>query len=92
VAVIGASTGIFGAVWAQAELRKSLRYAGAHVLDEELAVGGADQALGSDGRLRDPELDRGLKQVVAALDTRSPARCGRWPEPSRRRRFRRLRL
>jgi chromate reductase len=31
VAVIGASTGIFGAVWAQAQLRKSLGLAGARV-------------------------------------------------------------
>ena len=40
-AVIGASTGLFGAVWAQAELRKVLRHAGARVLDEELPVGQA---------------------------------------------------
>ena len=39
VAVIGASTGLFGAVWAQAELRKVLHHAGARVLDEELPVG-----------------------------------------------------
>src|SRR5215213_7266872 len=32
VAVIGASTGVFGAVGAQAELRKSRRHTGAHVL------------------------------------------------------------
>jgi chromate reductase len=32
-AVIGASTGPFGAVWAQAELRKVLTASGAHVLD-----------------------------------------------------------
>ena len=44
VAVAGASTGMFGAVWAQAELRKVLRTAGAHVLDHELAVAHADTA------------------------------------------------
>src|SRR5687767_9855035 len=38
VAVIGASTGMFGAVWAQAELRKVLASAGARVLDAELPV------------------------------------------------------
>src|SRR5271154_6193447 len=32
-AVIGASTGMFGAVWAQAELRKVLAAAGARVVD-----------------------------------------------------------
>jgi len=42
VAVAGASTGMFGAVWAQAELRKVLRTTGAHVLDHELAVSHAD--------------------------------------------------
>src|SRR5215216_2953699 len=35
-AVIGASTGLFGAVWAQAEVRKALKASGAHVLDSEL--------------------------------------------------------
>ena len=49
VAVAGASTGMFGAVWAQAELRKVLRTAGARVLDRELAVphaGSTDDDLG----------------------------------------------
>src|ERR1700682_3120032 len=50
-AVIGASTGMFGAVWAQAELRKSLASAGARVLDRELPIGGADEAFGADGLL-----------------------------------------
>src|SRR6478672_8453861 len=39
VAVIGASTGAFGAVWAQAELRKVLGATGARVVDGEVAVG-----------------------------------------------------
>src|SRR3954465_13081095 len=33
VAVVGASTGLFGAVWAQAEVRKVLGASGARVLD-----------------------------------------------------------
>jgi chromate reductase len=36
VAVVGASTGMFGAVWAQAELRKVLATAGGRVIDREL--------------------------------------------------------
>jgi chromate reductase, NAD(P)H dehydrogenase (quinone) len=76
VAVIGASTGLFGAVWAQAELRKSLRRAGAHVLDAELAVGGAHDAFLPSGALRDPELERRLHEVVTALVDRQPR-----PEP-----------
>jgi chromate reductase len=43
VAVIGASTGMFGAVWAQAELRKVLAAIGARVLDRELPVPMADE-------------------------------------------------
>ena len=41
VAVIGASTGLFGAVWAQAELRKVLAAMGAQVVEAEVAVGRA---------------------------------------------------
>jgi chromate reductase len=48
-AVIGASTGLFGAVWAQAELRKVLSTIGARVIDRELPIGQADEALGADG-------------------------------------------
>jgi chromate reductase len=67
VAVIGASTGLFGAVWAQAEGRKVLRTIGAHVLDDELPVGIAHEAFDEDGRLRDPELTARLRDVVSAL-------------------------
>jgi chromate reductase, NAD(P)H dehydrogenase (quinone) len=67
VAVMGASTGLFGAVWAQAELRKSLRHAGAHVLDDELPVGTAGPAFTEAGELADPELDRRLADLVGAL-------------------------
>src|SRR5215217_7647684 len=41
VAVVGASTGAFGAVWAQAELRKVLGATGARVVDADVAVGHA---------------------------------------------------
>jgi chromate reductase len=43
VAVIGASTGMFGAVWAQAELRKVAGALGARVIDRELPVPTADE-------------------------------------------------
>ena len=39
VAVIGSSVGMFGAVWAQAELRKVLAAMGARVAEVELAIG-----------------------------------------------------
>ncbi|MGI8429474.1 MAG: NADPH-dependent FMN reductase [Solirubrobacteraceae bacterium] len=57
-AVIGASTGMFGAVWAQAELRKALGAAGARVLDRELPVAAAGEAfldpVAAGDVLRDP--------------------------------------
>jgi chromate reductase len=73
-AVMGASTGLFGAVWAQAEVRKTLRASGAHVLDEELPVGMADTAFADDGTLADPELTARLHDLLEALvrEVRSP--------------------
>src|SRR4051794_3365700 len=65
--VVGASTGLFGAVWAQAELRKVLKTAGADPLEEELPVGQAHEAFGEDGRLREPELAAMLRDAVGAL-------------------------
>jgi len=65
VAVVSASTGLFGAVWAQAELRKVLGALGARVLDRELPVGLADDAFTAEGRLADPELERALAELVA---------------------------
>lgn len=67
VAVIGASTGMFGAAWAQAELRKVLGAIGARVVDRELPVGQADSAFTSSGRLADPELSEQLEEVLLAL-------------------------
>lgn len=63
VAVIGASTGLFGAVWAQADLRKVLKTIGAEVLDDELPVGQAHEAFDSDGML----VDAGLRDRLAAM-------------------------
>ena len=67
VAVVGASTGLFGAVWAQAEVRKVLKTAGAHVLESELPVGMADGAFDEDGRLADPDLSARLHDLVLDL-------------------------
>lgn len=64
-AVIGASTGLFGAVWAQAELRKVLKTIGADVLDEELPVGQAHDAFTNDGNLADPQLRAALTDLIA---------------------------
>jgi chromate reductase len=65
--VIGASTGLFGAVWAQAEVRKVLKASGAHVLESELPVGMADAAFDDDGALADPDLSARLHDLVLDL-------------------------
>ncbi|CAN5653486.1 NAD(P)H-dependent oxidoreductase [soil metagenome] len=67
VTVIGASTGIFGAVWAQAEMRKVLQAIGAHVLEDEVPIGQAHDAFAPDGSLSDPRLRELLAVAVAAL-------------------------
>src|SRR3954451_1699679 len=66
-AVIGASTGLYGAVWAQAEVRKVLKASGAHVLESELPVGMADAAFAQDGTLADPDLSARLHDLVSDL-------------------------
>jgi chromate reductase len=65
--VIGASTGLFGAVWAQAELRKVLGAIGARVIDRELPVGLAGEAFTYEGRLADPDLELVLVDLLAEL-------------------------
>jgi len=71
--VVGASTGLFGAVWAQAEARKVLASLGANVLEHELPVGMADSAFDADGGLVDPELAERLRTHVEALAAEVPA-------------------
>jgi chromate reductase len=73
-AVVGASTGLFGAVWAQAEVRKVLRASGAAVLESELPVGLADSAFAEDGELADPELASRLEELAGDLarEVRTP--------------------
>jgi chromate reductase len=67
VAVIGTSTGSFGGVWAQADLRRILGTAGARVIEGEVAVPRAHVRLAEDGRLLDDELRERAQLVVAAL-------------------------
>jgi chromate reductase len=66
VAVVGASTGVFGAVWAQAELRKVLGAVGARVLDRELAVGQAAERI-AEGSVGDAEILAELESIVGEL-------------------------
>ena len=67
VAVIGASTGMFGAVWSQAELRKVLAAAGARVVEGEVAVGHAHTRFDGNARLTDSEIAEQVKAVVDSL-------------------------
>lgn len=67
VAVIGASPGAFGAVWAQAELKKVIGLIGARVLPIELPVSKAATLFDEDGRLIDDELRVRLGEVINDL-------------------------
>jgi chromate reductase, NAD(P)H dehydrogenase (quinone) len=66
-AVVGASTGLFGAVWAQAEARKVLAAIGARVIDRELPVGMADDAFHEAGHLHDQDLSLALAGILEEL-------------------------
>ena len=67
VAVIGASTGAFGGIWAQAELRKVLGALGARVLDVELALPHAHENFDEQGRLVGAGYAQQLLEVVDAI-------------------------
>ena len=66
-AVIGASTGAFGAVWAQAEMRKVLAACGARVVDGEVALGHAHERFDERGGLVDEEARDQLRDVIGLL-------------------------
>jgi chromate reductase len=74
VAVVGASAGAFGAVWAQAELRKVLGAIGARVVEGDVAVGRAQERFDADGRLSDAELREQLAELVQELVEAAAAR------------------
>jgi chromate reductase len=66
-AAIGASTGMFGAVWAQAEARKVLGALGGRVVERELPISGAAEHY-ADGRLElSAEQSEQLEQLLAEL-------------------------
>ena len=75
VVVVGASTGAFGAVWAQAELRKVLAALGARVLDVELPVPHAHTRF-DDGGLIDDQIRASLADAVEALAAETREREG----------------
>ncbi|HTR75176.1 MAG TPA: NAD(P)H-dependent oxidoreductase [Solirubrobacterales bacterium] len=78
-AVIGASTGMFGAVWAQAETRKVLGALGGRVLEREYPFPRAQDAY-EDGELRlSPEqsetLEDILRELIASAEEAEEARA-----------------
>jgi chromate reductase len=66
-AVVGASTSLFGAVWAQAELRKVLSTIGARVVDRELPIPQALETLGEDGLPFDADARAQLRATLEEL-------------------------
>ena len=73
-AVIGATTGAYGGVWAQADLRKSLGIAGARLVSAELAIGKAGEHLYEDGEIADSDTHERLGQVLTDIvETVEPA-------------------
>jgi len=79
-AVVGTSTGLFGAVWAQAEARKVLAAIGARVIDRELPIGLAEDAFHAEGHLTDEDQALALAGVLAELvgenrDSLTPVRA-----------------
>lgn len=67
-AVMGATTGHFGAVWAQAELRKVLGSAGARVVDAEVSLALADDAFDAAGNLRDERTVSAIRELTRAVN------------------------
>jgi chromate reductase len=76
VVVVGATTGSYGAVWAQSDLRRVLGIAGARVLETELPLARAHERFDDEGNLRDEQLRERLSGIVrelAAAAERLPA-------------------
>ncbi len=66
-AVAGATTGQYGALWAQQDLRRVLGIAGARVIEGDLPVARAQNVFSEDGGLRDPLLTERLRKHVESL-------------------------
>ena len=67
-AVVGASTGMFGAVWAQQDLRRILGLTGNRVLDVELPVGRAQETFEDGVMPEHHELRVQLREVLEAIE------------------------
>lgn len=75
VAVVGASAGMFGAVWAQAELRKVLGAMGARVVGGDVPVGHALERFDEAGRLDDEVREQLLAQLELLVEETDRSRA-----------------
>jgi chromate reductase, NAD(P)H dehydrogenase (quinone) len=66
-AVAGATTGQYGALWAQQDLRRILGIAGARVVEGELPIARAQNVFDEGGQLRDPLVAERLRAHLEAL-------------------------
>lgn len=66
-AAISASTGMYGGVWAQDQLRKSLSIAGARVIDAEFAVPRVHEVVEQHGDVLRAEDEPLLAEILEAL-------------------------
>jgi chromate reductase, NAD(P)H dehydrogenase (quinone) len=73
VAVVGASTGQFGALWAQQDLKRILGIAGARVVGTEIPVSRAHERFDNEGRLLDGELFEQLRLHLTTLASEAVA-------------------
>ncbi len=67
VAVVGASIGQFGALWAQQDLKRILGVAGARVVGTEIPVARAHERIDPQGRLLDGEVFEQLRLHLTTL-------------------------
>ena len=73
VAVVGASTGRFGALWAQQDLKRILGIAGARVVGTEIPVSLAHERFDTEGRLLDGEIFEQLRLHLTTLASEAVA-------------------
>jgi chromate reductase len=71
--IAGVTTGRYGAIWAQQDLRRVLGLAGARVAEGELPVAHADNVFDDEGQLRDPLVAQRLRSRLERLASETPA-------------------
>jgi chromate reductase, NAD(P)H dehydrogenase (quinone) len=73
VAVVGASTGQFGALWAQHDLKRILGVSGARVVGTEIPFARAHERIDAEGRLLDGEIFEQLRLHLTTLASEAVA-------------------